>query len=151
MQGRLQAKGVKYDRWYMHLGKVHCIRLPEFLISLLETVGLTFFPNVIITLISMPVKMGLLLSEQNSSSFFSRWVDNAVFLLQGTEKPGCGASAHAGCSPHRALVQLVTGWKGNWSFIRTLRTGDNDPKFFVVFVPAIYFLFLNCGCFQIFC
>lgn len=46
MQGRLQAKGVKYDRWYMHLGKVHCIRLPEFLISLLETVGFTFFPSV---------------------------------------------------------------------------------------------------------
>lgn len=40
IQGKLQAEGVKYDRWYMHVGKVHCIRLPEFLIPLLDTVGL---------------------------------------------------------------------------------------------------------------
>lgn len=151
MQGKLQAKELKYDRWYMHFGKVHCIRLPEFLISLLDTVGLTFFLQCYYNPHFYASKNGTsALRAKFSHPFPANGWTMLFFLCRTQRSQGGEILPRAGCSQHRALVQLVTGWEGNWSFIHTLKTGGNDPKFLVVFVTAIYFLFLNCGCFQIF-
>lgn len=155
MQSKLQAKGVKYDRRYTHLFKVDCSRWPEFLIPFLDKASLTFFSSFIIILISMPAKMELLLSEQNFSSLFSKWLDNVV-LHRGQRRWDLATRPCAGCSQHGSLI-AAGNWverEGNWSLNHSLSTGDNYPHFgggvFFRNHCIFIFFFLECGCFQIF-
>lgn len=129
-QGKLQAKWVRYDTWYTHLGKVHCIRLPEFLIPHHNTVGLTFFPpSVIITLTPMPAKWDFCFQSKISLPFAADGWRVLFFFCRAQRSQGLGTPPRAGCSQHSADGRLMER-EGNWSSIHTLRTGGNDPNFF---------------------
>lgn len=69
------------------LSKFDCSRLPEFLVAHFDSVLAPFF-IIIIILIFMPVNLGLLLSQQNFLSLFSKQGRQYCSFLSGEEKSG---------------------------------------------------------------
>lgn len=69
------------------LSKFDCSRLPEFLVAHFDSVLAPFF-IIIIILIFMPVNLGLLLSQQNFLSLFSKQGRQYCSFLSREEKSG---------------------------------------------------------------
>lgn len=138
----------------MRLGKVHCIRLPEFLIPLLDTEGLTFFPQCY-------CNPQFHASENGASAL------RAKFLILFQQMGGECCFSLAGDREARAwglpLVQAAPStvfWysrqldeKGReLIFHPHLKDRRQQSPIFCGICNSylLYFLFLNCGCFQIF-